>query len=123
MLSAPQLGNNFLTMQVSVANWPWRTNLDYITSSQYEGGNLLCGQVDYAVFYNFNGNYEQPLNDFVALRTETLPTGEVVDKIDFNPTLANAPGTYDMVLCGRLQSYYPAVSESCVPFRVQVTRC
>lgn len=109
VLSAPQLGYDSLTMQVSVANWPWRTNLDYVTSMQYEGGNLLCGQVDYAVFYNFNGNYEQPLNDFVALTQETLPSGETIDKIAFNPTLDNAPGTYDMVLCGRLQSYYPTV--------------
>lgn len=31
VLNAPQLGNDFLTMQVSVANWPWRTNLDYLT--------------------------------------------------------------------------------------------
>lgn len=123
VLSAPQLGNDFLVMQTSVANWPWRTNLDYFTGGQYENGSLLCGQVDYAVFFNFDGNFETPVDNFVELRQEVLPNGDVIDKIDFSPTLAQQPGTYDMVLCGRLQQYYPAVQESCVPFRVQVTRC
>lgn len=73
-------------------------------------GPELCGPIVYDV-YNLFGGLREPT---------TLVTKGPGDTLVLQPTLEDNVGTYDMLLCGKLEFYD---REQCVQFRVKVIAC
>ena len=85
--------------------WPWYTAVDRDAPSSY--GKNLCGVISYKV---------KPVSADPAQANLVTMSGS---GLTFAPSLANAPGTYNMILIGTLPNGISAQ----VPFKVTVNPC
>ena len=85
--------------------WPWYTAVDRDAPSSY--GKNLCGVINYKV---------KPVSSDPSQTNLVTMSGT---GLRFAPSLANVPGTYDMLLIGTL----PNGLSAAVPFKVAVSPC
>lgn len=92
VMRQPQLQSETLDLsaRVPAGGWEWTTHLDNDTNGSY--GQNLCGLITYDVLE------ETSLNNFEATDLVT----KAGDILTFAPDLTHTPGTYDMVLFGKL---------------------
>jgi len=100
VLSAPQLRQDslFLPQEIIQTNnnanaWPWTTNVDIAVGGTF--GPNLCGDIVYSIV-------PQNTADPFQANLVTFDSSGVNPSLEFNPTLNNVPGTYDMWLYGTL---------------------
>ena len=112
-MSAPRLQTDtvVLAAEIPAGGWPWFTALDQTAQGAF-GVDPLCGPIDYAVFYNNQGQKEP--NDLASLVDNS-------SKIVLHPTNAHPIQTYSMLLCGKLRLYNSV--ENCIGFSAVVTAC